>query len=303
METSSGVRASAPPAMTGYLAVLLAAACWATSGLFVKLILASSDLSAVVVAFWRDLVSFAALLVCVGALRPAWLRVQRRDLAWLVALGASLGANHALWNLGVMLNGLAVATVQQSAMPAIVAVVAWFAWREPLTWRKALAIVLVMAGTALVSSLDQPGAAGATPWGFLVGLGIPVAYAGWNLLSKKVRQRCNVPTMLTYAFGFSALVLLPSQLLGSPPRTAACSSTNLLRFAGLIGLSTLLPFLVYTWTLRRMPASVATILAMAEIPAAALYAHLWLDEQMAPSQVLGAALVVLGVALLVGRSE
>ena len=66
-------------------------------------------------------------------------------------MGASLGAFHVFWNLAVLLNGAAVATVQQAATPAIVVVIARMVWRESLTWRKLLAIVLTFAGTVLVS--------------------------------------------------------------------------------------------------------------------------------------------------------
>jgi drug/metabolite transporter (DMT)-like permease len=64
----------------GPLAVLVATACWATSGLFVKLILAKYDVSALALAFWRDLSTFVVLLVGLLLLRPTWLRVNREDL-------------------------------------------------------------------------------------------------------------------------------------------------------------------------------------------------------------------------------
>ena len=47
------------------------------------------------------------------------------DLPWLLGMGASLGIFHVFWNLNVFINGVAVATVQQAAMPAIVTVAAW----------------------------------------------------------------------------------------------------------------------------------------------------------------------------------
>ena len=104
-------RTSAP------LAVLLAAACWGTSGIFVKFVTASSNVSALALAFWRDLFSFLVLLVGARLFRPDLMRVQRHHLRWLAALGCGLGVFHVIWNLGVLLNGAAVATVQQAGMP------------------------------------------------------------------------------------------------------------------------------------------------------------------------------------------
>ena len=76
--------------------LILAAACWGTSGLFVKLIAAEIEISALALAFWRDLTTFLVLLAGMATLRPAWLRVRRTDLRWLLALGACLGGNGSL---------------------------------------------------------------------------------------------------------------------------------------------------------------------------------------------------------------
>jgi len=282
--------------VVGYLTVLLATACWGTSGIFIKLIMSSSDVSALAMAFWRDLFTFAVLMMGLALLRPAWLRVRRRDLAWLMAVGGSLGIFHVFWNLGVLLNGAAVATVQQAAMPAIVAVAAWLIWREPLTWRKILAIILAFAGTVLVSGLDALSRAELSPLGALAGLGIPFTFAGWNLLSKKVRGGYGPFTILTYAFGFGALALLPFQFFTPQPWPVPLAAW--LWFAGLISLATIGGFSVYTFALGRLPVSVATIVAMTEIPFVAIYAYFLLGERLTVVQLLGAALVISGVLLL-----
>jgi drug/metabolite transporter (DMT)-like permease len=206
-------------------------------------------------------------------------------------LGGSLGIFHVFWNLGVFLNGAAVATVQQAAMPAIVAVAAWLIWHEPLTWSKILAIALTFTGTVLVSGLNILGQTELTLAGLLVGLGIPVTYAAWNLLGKKVRETCSPFTLLTYAFGFGALVLLPLQFFTPQPWPIPPSAW--LPFAGLIGISTIVGFLLYTYALGRLPASVATILAMTEIAFVTAYAYVLLDERLAQSQIVGVLLVMI----------
>lgn len=283
----------------GFVAVLAATACWGTSALFVKLILADQQVSALALAFWRDLATFVVLLVGLRLLRPTWLRVKREDLIWFGALGSTIGVFHIFWNLAVFLNGAAVATVQQAAMPAIVAVLAWVIWREPLSGRKVGAVLLTFLGTVFVSGVNVLGETDLTLAGFLVGVGTPVTYAGWNLLMKKVRRGHNPFTTLTYGFGFAALVLLPVQAFTPQPETVSVSLS--LYFAGLIGLATIGGFSIYTFALGRLQASVATILAMAEIPIVAVYAYLLLGERLTGEQVLGAVLVVLGVLILYRR--
>jgi drug/metabolite transporter, DME family len=282
--------------MLGSLAVLLAAACWGTSGIFVKFVAADTEVSALALAFWRDTTTFLVLFTALALLRPAWLRVQRADLRWLAALGASLGIFHVFWNLGVLVNGAAVATVQQAAMPAIVAVAAWAIWREALNWSKIIAIFLTFVGTVLVSGLDVLGQAELSLGGLFIGLGIPITYASWTLFGKKVRETYNPITTLTYAFAFGALVLLPFQFFTPQPWPIPPSA--MLAFAALIVVATITSFSVYTFALGRLPASVASILAMSEIAFVAVYAYVLLDERLTASQILGAGLVVAGVLLL-----
>jgi DME family drug/metabolite transporter len=285
--------------VTGSLVVLFSTLCWGTSGIFVKFVVADSSISALALAFWRDLFSFLVLLAGLRLFRPDWLRVERKKLRWLAAMGCVLGIFHVFWNLGVLLNGAAVATVQQAAMPAIVTLAAWLLWREPLTWTKIAAILLTFVGTVLVSGIDVLGQAELSRGGLLVGLGMPVFYAGWNLLGKKTRQDHGPFTILVYAFGFGALVLLPFQFFIPQPWPVPVSAS--LSFAALILIATVVPFSTYTFALGRLPASVASILAMAEIPIVAVYAYVLLDELLTTSQIVGAVLVVVGVLLLTRR--
>ncbi|MGD8968530.1 MAG: DMT family transporter [Anaerolineae bacterium] len=285
----------------GYLAVLLASACWATSALFVKLILTSTQVSALALAFWRDVSTFSAFFIGLAVLRPTLLRVSRRDLPWLAAMGGALGIFHVFWNLGVFLNGAAVATVQQAAMPAIVAAAAWAIWREPLTWWKVLAIVLTFVGTVLVSGLGVLGEAEFTLSGFVVGLGIPIGYAAWNLLGKQARGNHAPPTVLVYAFSFAALVLLPFQFF--TPQPWPVPPSVLLYLVGLVLVTGVAGFTIYTFALGRLQASIATILAMSEIPFVAIYAFAILGERISALQSVGAVLVVVGVLLLFGQKQ
>jgi len=283
--------------VVGYLAILLACGCWGTAGMFITLINnANGGVSALALAFWRDLTVFAVLLIGLGLRRRAWLRVRKRDLIWLIALGGSLGMLHVFWNLGVLLNGATVMTVQQTAMLPIVAVAAWLVWGEPLTWRKVLSTILAFAGTVLVSGLDVWGRVELAGPKLLVGFGVPITLAGYNLLGKKLRVHYHSLTILVYAFGFGALALLPFQF--SVPQLWPVSFSTWIWFVALISLSTIIPWCAYTLALGRLPASVASVLSMAEIPIVAVYAHFLLGEQLVAVQIVGTVLMVGGVLLL-----
>jgi len=280
----------------GYLAILTASTFWATSGIFIKLIMNNSQASAIVLAFWRDLAAFFVFFFLNILLYGSDSRVKRSDWPWVVALGLSLGLFHVGLNFGVFLNGAAVTTIQQAAMPAIVIVVERIIWRESLTRKKITSILLIFTGTVLMSGLTAIGEADVSIAGVLAGFSIPSLYAAWSLLGKKMRCSYSALPILTYAFGFAVMVLLPFQFNAIHPWPIA--GNTWLWFAGLVGLSTVGGFLIYTFGLGRLSAGVVTILAMSEIVFSAVLAYIYLNETLTLIELIGALVIAAGIASL-----
>ena len=277
--------------------VILAALFWSTAGWCITTSVRGSGISALGLAFWRVLFACLALIVGIGLTQPAALRVKRRDLPWLAGMGVlAVGTFQALWVLAILTNGASVSTVIQCNAPVIVTLLAWVFWREPLTWRKWAAIGMACAGTVLVSGLRGAGSIHITPLGLLISLGSAMAYAAITLFSKKLTGKYNLFVMLMYSFGFAALALLPFQI--GRPLPAQISGPAIVAFTGLVLVTTIAGYGVYTLALRHLQASVASIVAMAEVPFAAVFGYVLLGERLDGWQVLGALLVVGGVLLL-----
>jgi drug/metabolite transporter (DMT)-like permease len=282
--------------LAAHLAVYTAACFWAASGIFIKLIMSRSATSAMALAFWRDLAAFLMLLALSFFMRSPDSRLRRAHWPWMVAMGISLGLFHAGLNFSVFLNGAAVTTLQQSAMPAIVILIERVFWQEALTRRKMAAVVLIVAGTILISGLAAFGPADVSTAGVLAGFSVPTLYAAWSLLGKRMRRDYGPLPILTHAFGVAALVLLPFQFHSVHPWPVPGSVW--LWFGGLVGLSTVGAFVIYTFGLGRLPAGVVTIIAMSEIFLSPLLAFLFLNETLSAQQILGAVVVAMGVASL-----
>jgi drug/metabolite transporter (DMT)-like permease len=283
--------------VSGALLVVLATACWCTSGTFINYILRSSDLTPWGLAFWRDLATFVCLFVALAILRPGLLRVRRQDLPWLAIMGSvGIGLTHLLWNTSVMLNGVAVTTVIQCNAPVFVTVMARLLWREPVTWRKIAAILLSFVGTIFIGRLDNLTGVHISTLGLLLSLGEAVTYGICALLTKKLIGGYTAPTFYLYAFGFATLMLIPFQAGGGlfvPLRLPALGY-----LAGLVLLASIAGFTLYSTGLRRLPVSVASIIAMTEVPFAAVLSYFTLGERLDAWQVLGGATVVGAVVLL-----
>jgi len=225
------------------------------------------------------------------------LRVKRRDLPWLAAMGTiSIGLFHVMWNMAVLINGVSVATVIQANAPIFVTVMAWLLWREPLTRRKIIAIALAFVGTVLISRLDGLGTTQITLFGLVIALAAAFAYGGFSLFGKKLAGDYSSWTILLYAFGFGALILLPFQIRVAIPWPLPPQVVGY--YVALIFLSTISGFALYTNGLRRLQASVAAIVATTEVPFAAAVSYIALGERLDGWQILGTVLIVSGVVLL-----
>jgi drug/metabolite transporter, DME family len=277
--------------------VILATAFWSTAGLFITMTVEGSTITPLGLAFWRVFSTFLCLFIALLVLRPRLLRVAPRDLPWLIGMGAlAVGIFQVLWVMAVLMNGVSVSTVLQCNAPVFVTLMAWVLWREPLTWRKWAAIGLAFAGTFLIARPTDPNAVHITLVGLLISLASAFAYGGITLFTKKLTGRYNPWTILAYSFGFAALALLPFQFGRPLPQQITPQAWG--AFIGLVLLTTIGGYTSYALGLRRLQASVASIVAMTEVPFAAFIGYVFLGERMDAVQILGALTVVSGVVLL-----
>ncbi len=287
-----------PAMVSGIIAVLFAAACWGTSGIFVKLIMASGPVSSLCLAFWRDASALAVFFSLALRIDRNRIRIHRSDWPQLAGMGISLGIFHVALNLGYRLNGAAITTIQQAAMPGIVLVVARMVWKEPLNGKKIFSLVLIGIGTVLVSRITQAGAPDVTAGSIMVGFLVPALYAGWSLFGKSLRSGYSAELILAWAFGIATVILLPFQLFTGGFLTPPLPAISLVWFAGLIAISTVFPFFAFTFALGRLPAGIVSILVMSEIVFAVFYARLILGEILTLIEIAGALVVVTGVVIL-----
>jgi drug/metabolite transporter (DMT)-like permease len=270
--------------------------------LFIRWTAASGGVSALSLAFWRDLATFVSLLTGLALFRRDWLRVERRDLPWLAALGVvGVGTFHVLWNLSILYLGYAAATVLLYASPAFVTLTAWLVWREPLTRFKVVAVALTLAGCVLVAGPEELAGIELTAGGLILGLAAALSYGSFSLFGRQVAPRYSSWTILTYGFGFATLALLPFQF-GAPPPWPVPPETWIW-FASLVFGATIAPFAIYLAALRRLPASVGSILSASEVVFGSIVGQVFFGEHLQGWQFVGAGMVVAGVVLIARKGD
>lgn len=288
--------------LTGIILVIIASIGWGSSGIFIVNIVEKGGLSPVSLAFWRDLVSSCILLVGLLAVNPRLLLVKKADLPWLIGMGVvSIGVFHIFWNIAVLRVGASLATVLQSNAPIIVTMLAWALFKEELTVRKILAILAAAGGTIMAAGVIGQQDLGLDPLGIWVGLGAAVTYASLSLFGKKLSGQYNFWTITFYIFAIGTITIFLFQ--GGRPDPWPAGSGILPWMLGFVLMSTMVGFALYTKALSLLPASVAVIISTAEILSAAVLSAIFLGERMGFWQILGAALIIVGVVLVTLRKK
>jgi len=293
----SSIPKPAPSRLTGILLVVLATLCWGTTGVFIFNITRNSSLSAVNIAFWRDLISTGILLIGILIIKPRLLKVRSRDLPWLIAMGVvSVGLFHIFWNQAVLKLGASLATVLQSNTPVIVTILAVILFKDSLTSKKVLAILAAVGGTILAAGVIGRDAGSIDPAGIRLALLSSLTYGSFSLFGKKLTADYSPWTIIFYIYVFGTLTIY--SVMGMNPDPWPTGSGIHFWMLGFVFVSTILGFGFFTWSLKILPASVAAITATAEVLFAAIWSNIFLGEQLGIWQILGALLIVFGVVMV-----
>ena len=165
---------------------------------FIAVLVASVELGAEALAFWR--LVLAALTLGVAALVSgrAGLLAPHGRLGALVLLGVVQGAHWLLFFEAVEHGSVALAVLTFYAAPLVIALVAPLVLPERLSL-VVLGACLVGAAGIVAIALDGGGAEGtASQWAIAAGLGSATTYAALVILSKRLLASATPP--LTVAF-------------------------------------------------------------------------------------------------------
>lgn len=287
--------------LAGALAVAAAASIWGTLGFFAKVLYAEGVSFEALVAF-RASVGWAAILAFLLATRGARsLRVTRRDFAFLIPLGlVGIGAFYLLYFYTVRESTVGTAAILLYSSPAFVVLLAWAFLNEALGFTRLVALLLTFGGIFLVVGGYDPSNLEVTPFVLLTGLLSGLTYGLYSIFGKPLSGHLPPATILAYALGFGALLLLAAALPTLDTLVGLSSSSHAILFA-LAVVHTALAFGLYTFGLGRLDAGQAAIVATVEPVVAGAVGVALLGEDLTAPKLLGALLVLAGAALAQAR--
>jgi DME family drug/metabolite transporter len=298
----------------GTIVVLGAGSLFATSGVLIKHLVQGYGLQPLTVAAARIALAALMLFGLLGVRGRQLLRIRARDIPFFLLFGLiCIALCQASWAYAVSLIDIGVAVVLNYTAPAWAALFAWPLLGERINRQKGIALLLTTAGVALIVRIFDARFLSLNVVGLLWGLASGVLYGLYGIFVRRALKRYSFWTTLTYAFAVGALFLLATQpvlslvlssvegpIEGSPSRvlSALAQPGAVLWLVILALVPTLAGYSLFTFGLRFLEATVATILATIEPVMATLWAALFLGESLTWPQVVGGGLVIAGVIVL-----
>lgn len=258
----------------------------------------ANEASPFAVAVWRLTIA-ALVLVPIAAFR-AERTLDRRTALWSVASGAALAAHFVLWISSLEHTTVASSVLFVSTHPVFVGVGSILFLRERPSKILSAGILLAVFGGALIGFGDLR-FGGSALRGDLLALGGGLMAAVYFLIGRRVRQTVSLSEYAAVSYGMAAVLVLLLCLATRTPVVGYAPTTYaylvlLAAVPQLIGHSTI------NWALRRLTASRVSVFVLGEPVCSTLLAIGIFGEVPGGLNLLGAAIILVGIYLSL-RSE
>jgi len=248
----------------------------------------------------------AAILLAACAVTRTPLPIHRWRLVGAAALCGAVGFN-SLAFLGISLTPATdSALIVSTLIPLATALFATLIG-EPLTARKLVGFAIASVGASLVVIGGQGGGGEASALrlrGDLLEVGAAAAWGANLTIAAIVLRKESALGYTALMVTMGAVLLAPLGALEGGYRDLGSWSMNAWLAAGFLGVaSTAVAFVLFFWAVRRFGASLAAMVAYLTPVTTLVLAFFILSEQPLPLQLVGGAVIVIGVRIGARRAR
>lgn len=278
--------------------VVAAAMLWGTYGSFVTGI-SALGVPANSIVLLRFLATTVPVFLYLFFTDREQLRIKKEDIPLFLANGlASIFFFVYCYTAAIKETKIATAAALLYTAPAMVMLMSALLFKEKLTRRKVLCILLAVIGCAFVSGIGS-GSAGLTLRGLLLGLGAAFGYSLYSIFSRCIQQRgYSTFTNIFYTFGTATIAyfIMATATKTLPKIWPPTPGIGLALLCGLVtGLGA---YALYTTGLEGMEPSRAAQLATIEPVFAAILGVVLFHQTLSITEVAGIVMVVTAVVLM-----
>ena len=283
-----------------FLYIIVAGVLWGTSGIFVNT-LVPYGFSSFQLTACRGVVSAVVMAVYLLIRDKKLFKIKLGELLLLIGSGVALFGTASCYYMSMQATSIATAVVLMYMAPVLVMIYSVLFLGEKFSRIKGIALGLVIIGCVLVSGV---GSLKFDLFGFAMGIMSAISYGSYNILTKIQMRRGIEPLSATfYTFLFMSLTAFcvsnPTQIIPIAAQRPAVTVPWLIA----LGLATcVLPYFLYTLSLRSLPAGTASSLAIIEPMSATLIGWIVYQESLSIISAVGIVLILCAVFML-GRAK
>jgi drug/metabolite transporter (DMT)-like permease len=272
-----------PSKISGRLLVLVAALMWSSCGLFAKSPIFADwgpDVRGPMLAFWRA--AFAALVLAPLIRRPRW-------RPGLVPLTAAFTGMNLTYLTAMTLTTAANAIWLQSTAPLWVFLIGSVFLREPVIGRDLVPLGFGLAGVGIILLFEVQGQART---GVAMGLTAGVCYGGVVICLRRLRDE-NPAWLIALNHAVAAIVLLPWIVYHG----CWTSLVQLAVLAAFGAFQMAIPYILLLRALHTIGSQEAVAIGLVEPVLTPVWVYLAWGERPAWWTLVGASLILAGLAL------
>ncbi len=237
------------------------------------------------------------LLLIIGILAHDKLRIQKKDIPILLLFGVFKLMSDLTFFYAQNTIQISLATLLQMTAPYFVLLISLLLFREKLTGKKIIAMVMASIGAIMITGvlfgnvkIEYAGALSALMSGLFFGL--------FMIGSKIFNDKGLHPAAsLFYTMLFADLMILPFVNYGGIV-DALTDVKGLLMCISLGVMMTLIPFYLYSWSTQFIEPTLTSMISVLELVAATAVGFLFFSEGVTLANVIGIALVIGSVILM-----
>ncbi|QGH35203.1 EamA family transporter [Gracilibacillus salitolerans] len=285
-----------------YFVTLIGASFWGLTGLFVDG-LYNEGFTAWEIVTIRLTISTVILMSIIAIISPGKLRIQFKHIPHFIGLGV-FGIVLFNWFYFTVMKqtSLSIAVVLLYTAPVFVTILSKYFFKESITSRKIASLFLTIVGCALAIQLLPVGRMQIPFISVVLGL-LSAFFCGlYSIIGKEISRHYNFLTITVYALFMGSIFILPTSKLWN--KSEAFQSIDVwFNICGIVIISTIGAYTLYTFGLTHIESSKAAILGAMEPIVAVLIGVIIFDDHLSFLQVIGIILVISAAFLTVYHKQ
>ena len=242
-----------------------------SGGVFVRT-LTQNGIDSATLLFLRFSIATLPIVIAILLTDRKLFRIDLSDLPLFVVCGICIVGLNLCYNEAINTVPLSLAAVLLSLAPIYVLIIAYFLFKEKITSRKLICMILAILGCILMTGILETSIGNIPVHGILIGAGAGLFWAIYLMASKKSMNNGNHTfTILFYSVLVISVILIPFTNFSQIENFVSINPTLTILFLILHStISFALPYIFSTISLSYIDSGVSSILLSGAEPLAAL---------------------------------